>query len=97
MEGAYSARQASARRAQSPSTPLSEPRRRASAATPLRQSTQVPKTSKVSAWTPLKSANRPSTLSAPECAVVLREVMLNHRKLEGGEDSARRQIGRAHV
>src|SRR5579859_2852427 len=49
MYGTYKDRQASASRSQSAVTPCSPPSRRASAATPVRQSTAVPKTSNVSA------------------------------------------------
>src|ERR1700682_5790923 len=58
----YSARQESASRSQSPSTPLSEPRRRASAATPERQSTVVPKTSNVRARTLLRPEKETSSI-----------------------------------
>src|ERR1700716_3256676 len=53
--------------------------RPAPAATPERQSTVVPNTSKVRARTLLRS----------EGTVVLREVALNHRKIKAGEDRAR--------
>src|SRR2546427_6362648 len=84
MEGMYSARHPSASCSQSACTPLSAPRRPALAATPMRQSTVVPKMSKVRARTSLNRS------SPPEHAVVVREVALDHRELEGGEDRARR-------
>src|SRR6266851_3199978 len=80
----YSARQASASRSQSASTPLSAPSRLASAATPERQATVVPKTSKVRARTPLRGR------SAPEGGIVFRKVAPDQREVEGGENCVRR-------
>src|ERR1700682_1532642 len=74
----------SASRSQSASTPLNAPMRRASAATPERQSTVVPKTSKVRARTPLTSG-----LSTGKDAVIFREVALDHRQLKCCKDRAR--------
>src|SRR4030088_2744969 len=80
MEGMYSSRQALARLPQSALPALSAPRRRASAATPERQSTVVPKTSKVRARTP------PRRGSALEGGIVFGKITLDYREIKGGED-----------